>query len=70
MSWGSGGQALGSRPSQPHSGPRAVGAGGATVPVLPNRGGKKQAEKRERSPTPESEEEEDDDDDAYMYDSD
>ena len=72
MSWGSGGQALGSRPSQPHIGTRAVGAGGASVPVLPNRNGTRRVQ-RERSPTPESDDadEGDEDDDEYIeYDSD
>ena len=46
-SWGSGGQTLG----RPTAAPRAVGAGGASVPVLPNRG----RPARNRSPSPESE---------------
>ncbi|EJF66068.1 UFD1-domain-containing protein [Dichomitus squalens LYAD-421 SS1] len=52
--WGSGGQTLGRRPTQPASStPRSVGAGGASVPVLPSRGrAQQQQAQRERSPTP------------------
>ena len=65
-SWGSGGQRLGSRPSQPatSSQPRALGAGGASVPVLRNR-----QQERERSPTPDFGVDEDEDIDID-YDSD
>ncbi|OBZ69198.1 Ubiquitin fusion degradation protein 1 [Grifola frondosa] len=73
-SWGSGGQTLGSRSTAPSStrsnniGPRAVGAGGATVPILPQRNGRPQ--QRERSPTPDWGVDDDDDDDAIIIDSD
>ncbi|KAI0333482.1 ubiquitin fusion degradation protein I [Cubamyces sp. BRFM 1775] len=65
-SWGNGGQTLGSRPSQPaaSSQPRVMGAGGASVPVLPQRRGKQQ-EERERSPTPDFGV--DDEDDVMYY---
>jgi len=72
VSWGSGGQALGSRSPAAStraapSGPRAVGAGGATVPVLPSRNKAKQKQ-RARSPTPDWGV--DDDDDVIEIDSD
>ncbi|KAI8989664.1 ubiquitin fusion degradation protein UFD1-domain-containing protein [Trametes punicea] len=65
-SWGSGGQTLGgSRPSQPaaNSQPRSVGAGGAPVPVLPQR--PSQQQERFRSPTPDFGV--DDEDDVMYY---
>ena len=68
-SWGSGGQALGGRTGQANSGPRATGAGGASVPVLPNRNGRRQTVERERSPTPDYGVD-DDEDDYIEYDSD
>ncbi|KAI0372893.1 UFD1-domain-containing protein [Pilatotrama ljubarskyi] len=65
-SWGSGGQTLGSRPPRPaaSSEPRATGAGGASVPVLPQRRAQQQ-EKRPRSPTPDFGV--DDEDDVMYY---
>ncbi|PIL24208.1 transporter [Ganoderma sinense ZZ0214-1] len=61
--WGSGGQTLGGRSAQP-----ALGAGGASVPVLPTRARSQQQQiERERSPTPDYGV--DDDEDIY-YDSD
>ncbi|KAI0819519.1 UFD1-domain-containing protein [Trametes gibbosa] len=63
-SWGTGGQSLGSRPSQPAVNLQSrTGAGGATVPVIPQRRGK-QAE-RPRSPTPDFGV--DDEDDVMYY---
>ncbi|TFK86046.1 UFD1-domain-containing protein [Polyporus arcularius HHB13444] len=65
-SWGSGGHTLGARSTQaPQS--RAVGAGGASVPVLPSRSRQQQSE-RERSPTPDFGV--DEDEEMYDYDSD
>ena len=65
--WGSGGQTLGGRSAQPAV-PRNVGAGGASVPILPTRGRSQQQQpERERSPTPDYGV--DDDEDVY-YDSD
>ncbi|KAI0647302.1 UFD1-domain-containing protein [Trametes meyenii] len=65
VSWGSGGQTLGGRPPKPtvHSASRAIGAGGASVPVLPQRHGKEK--ERERSPTPDFGV--DDEDDVMYY---
>ncbi|KAI9057893.1 ubiquitin fusion degradation protein I [Trametes sanguinea] len=66
-SWGSSGQTLGgARSTQPaaSSQPRAMGAGGASVPVLPQRRGQQQ-EERSRSPTPDFGV--DDEDDVMYY---
>lgn len=70
-SWGPSGQALGSsRPGAfsrvASSGPHAVGAGGASVPVLPQRNKARQVQ--ERSPSPDYGM--DDDDDIIEIDSD
>ncbi|KAI0780695.1 ubiquitin fusion degradation protein UFD1-domain-containing protein [Trametes elegans] len=62
-SWSSGGQTLGSRaPPAASSQPRATGAGGASVPVLPQRRGQVE---RSRSPTPDFGV--DDEDDVMYY---
>ncbi|KAH8106828.1 UFD1-domain-containing protein [Cristinia sonorae] len=64
--WGSGGQTLGSRSYAPApSGPRATGAGGASVPIIPRRNNKVQ-----RSPSPGSDYGVDSDDDVIEIDSD
>ncbi|KAI0929129.1 hypothetical protein AcW1_006154 [Taiwanofungus camphoratus] len=74
VSWGSGGQTLSSRSraaaSKSGTGPRAVGAGGAAVPVLPQRNGQKQKQPP-RSPSPDwGMDDEDDEEDVIIIDSD
>ncbi|KAL6305331.1 ubiquitin fusion degradation protein UFD1-domain-containing protein [Sparassis latifolia] len=67
-SWGVGGQRLGSRTAPrpaASSGPR--GAGGAIVPVLPQRSGRQEQRQKERSPSPDWGV---DDDDVIIIDSD
>ncbi|CAL1705094.1 unnamed protein product [Somion occarium] len=62
--WGSGGQTLGSRSQPPQNRPR--GAGGAAVPVIPQR----RPQKKNRSPSPEVDFGVDSDDDVIIIDSD
>ncbi|THH27490.1 hypothetical protein EUX98_g6688 [Antrodiella citrinella] len=62
--WGTGGHTLGSR-SSAASGPRATGAGGASIPVLPRR-----SKTRQRTPSPELDYGVDDDDEVIDVDSD
>lgn len=64
VSWSAGGQKLGARTGLSQNGP--MGAGGASVPRVPQRPAKIQ--EKERSPTPDFGV--DDDDDAIMIDSD